>query len=163
MNCRNRLLAYCGLSVATLAGQTAGLPGQDLRSIAPDQSCGCSVILRRLATLGPQIDTTVLSRRSDLARDSRGFYFVAPLLQEGRVAVLNPAGAFIASAGVYVHKPGELSRIRDIKATPGDSLLVMDFERLSLFAYFAQVVHAFRVKAVSRFVPRRSAVSGQGV
>jgi hypothetical protein len=44
-----------------------------------------------------------------------------------------------------------------------DLALMRRIDAVHLDAYFAQVVHAFRVKAVSRFVPRRSAVSGQGV
>ena len=47
--------------------------------------------------------------------------------------------------------------------TNGDAVFSRVSENHYLHAYFAQGVHAFRVKPVSRFAPRRSRVSDQGV
>lgn len=69
-----------------------------------------------------------------MARDSRGFYYVAPLHQDGMVAVFGRDGTFVSSAGRPGQGPGELAGIRDVRSTPGDSLLVLDYMRLTLFA-----------------------------
>lgn len=124
------------LSIVAVVSACAVTPSldPDLRSLGPDQACGCSIVLRHAATLGRQRDNIGVLLRSDLARDSRGFYYLAPLRQEGSVAVLSQEGLRVGSVGKFGRGEGELSRIRDVKIMPGDSLWVLDDERLTLFS-----------------------------
>lgn len=121
------------LFLVLVAGAAASSPAQELRSFGADRACGCSVVLRHVARLGREADTVAVSTRSDLARTSRGVYYLAPHHQDGTVAVLSSDGKLVSSIGRAGGGPGELSGIRDIRTAAGDSLLVLDYSRLTLF------------------------------
>jgi hypothetical protein len=116
-----------------LAGAPVDSGAQELRSTGEDQSCGCRIVLQRVAQLGRADDTVALSPRSQVARDSHGFFYAAPLLQDGVVAVFGPTGAFTSLIGRPGRGPGDLAGIRHIRIAPHDSLLVLEYDRLSLF------------------------------
>lgn len=115
-----------------LSGTGLGCERDDVSS---RQTCpGCSIVLRHVVTLGRLEDDASITTFSVVARDSRGRYFVAPTATPGAVAVFSPHGDLIRSIARSGQGPGELGRIRNIAVTPGDSLLVLDGQRLTLFA-----------------------------
>ena len=114
---------------------TVPLRGQELHRFAPDPSCGCSIALHRVARLGAPHDTVALSERTQFAgQSSRGEFYAAEILPPGTVAVFDSAGRLMSTIGRNGHGPGDLSGPRYAVVTPGDSLLVLDLARLSLFA-----------------------------
>ncbi|HEX6314973.1 MAG TPA: hypothetical protein VFZ73_08945, partial [Gemmatimonadaceae bacterium] len=78
-------------------------------------------------------------------RDTRGRYYAAPVQPQGVVAVLAPSGEHVATIGRAGRGPGDLYSIRDVKTTTGDSLLVFDYLRLSLFSPSGAFVRSAQV------------------
>jgi hypothetical protein len=145
-----------GLFAAFLA--PASISAQQLRSEGVDPACRCEIVLSRLVRLGAPDDTIAILPNSLAARDSRGRFYVTPILPEGSVAVFGADGRFARTIGRRGGGPGELSRTRYVAIGDGDSLLVYDSrQRLSLFApdatfarsrAMAGGVSAFRMAAV---------------
>ena len=107
---------------------------QDKHSGAIDTMCRCRIVLRHVVTLGHEADTIALLQQSTVARDSRGQFYVAPVLPYGAVAIYDSAGRFKSMVGRRGAGPGELGRIRDVAVIPGDSLVAYDQNRLVMFA-----------------------------
>jgi hypothetical protein len=105
------------------------------REIPPVAACeNCTISLRHVATLGRMEDEVSIMRSSKLAMDSHDRFFIAPLGVTGEVAVYDPSGSFAGTIGRSGRGPGELGRVRHVVITPGDSLLVLDAMRLTLFS-----------------------------
>ncbi len=103
--------------------------------IRSDSLCsGCRIALRHIVTLGRATDDAAIVRYSTLARDSRGRYFVAPIGASGKVAVYSATGNLIGLVGRSDTGPGHLGSVKYVGVTRGDSLVVMDQSKLTLFA-----------------------------
>lgn len=111
------------------------IPGQaqELHSFGPDPLCSCRIVLRRVAVLGRLDDTVAISISSFVARSSAGRFLVAPVSPQGTVAVLDSVGKLRSTLGRAGRGPGELYSIRYVATTPGDSVLVLDYLRMTLF------------------------------
>ena len=126
----------CFIAVLVLALEgtiSASGSSQELRSMGVDRSCACTIVLRRVARLGRADDTVSISARTSIARDSRGRFYAAPVSPSGVVAVMDSSGRMIGTVGRSGSGPGDLGAIRYVRVSQGDSLLVMDRARLSVF------------------------------
>jgi hypothetical protein len=124
--------ACCALALASVAMSTAG--AQTIRAERPDPTCRCAVVLTLSAELGRARDTVAVSERSFVTKDSRGFFYAAPIHPQGTVARFDRSGAHVGTVGRAGSGPGELSSVQYVTVTPGDSVLVMEHNRLSLFS-----------------------------
>lgn len=61
-----------------------------------------------------------------VARDSRGFYYAAPISMRGEVAMFDSTGAFVRVFGRSGGGPGEMRLLGAIRTAPGDTLLVIE-------------------------------------
>ena len=130
-------LPYNSSAFVVLLGVMVAAPlkAQHLRSSAPDTSCRCRIELHRITRLGSPQDTVALSERTQLGgQSSRGDFYAADILPPGTVAVFDSAGHLISTIGRNGHGPGDLYGARYAEVTHGDSVLVLDLVRLSLFA-----------------------------
>ena len=126
-----------GHSIAALlfvaAAPTASAQSLTMRSISPDPTCRCSIILRRVAVLGDDEQAELaIAIGSRITRDSRKVFHVAPSHTMGIVARFDSTGKPLSTLGTPGRGPGELTRIRHALVTRGDSVLVYD-DRVSLF------------------------------
>ncbi|HEX9563622.1 MAG TPA: hypothetical protein VF981_06615 [Gemmatimonadaceae bacterium] len=117
--------------LVTLAPLVAG--AQELRSTGADTACGCRIVLQKLAQLGRAEDTIAILGSSTVARDSRGRFYVGGILPYAGVAVFDSAGRHLATMGRAGNGPGELSRVRYVRTIAGDTLLVHDDHRMTVF------------------------------
>lgn len=124
-----------GMALACAGGPDVAGPlhAQQLKALAPDPSCGCSIVLHHVTKLGRAEDTIALSARTVVARDTRGYYYAAPVYPPGTVAVMDPSGRLVSTIGRAGRGPGELGAIRHLRVL-GDSIIVMDRERLTLYS-----------------------------
>jgi hypothetical protein len=122
-----------------------GADAQDLRSRGEDPRCRCTIAMQRVATLGSENDDVSLAASSVLANGSKGQFATAATFAFSSVALYGPTGAPVGTAGRAGQGPGEFERIRYVRFTAGDSLLIMDRIRLSLFSPDARYVRTGRL------------------
>jgi hypothetical protein len=104
-----------------------------LSSMSVDSACRCRIVLNKAMALGDDNDDVALRTNTVLSRDAAGRYLAAATHSQSSIAVFAPNGDELTSFGRQGEGPGEFGRIRYVRATPGDSILVMDRSKLALF------------------------------
>jgi hypothetical protein len=139
-----RLLAlWCAASVIMGAQSVAA---QIINSTGADPKCRCRIVLHRVAQVGSGNDAAAIPRASVAARDSKGqFYVASPQAESSFVAVYSARGTLVGRRGKSGRGPGELDGIHYIRITAGDSLVVLDDRRLSVFAPDGKFVRSNRL------------------
>ncbi len=126
-------------SVAAVVGAVVALLPQTGRAQTPqsagvDPACECRIVLRRVAALGDDNDEVAFRPTSVLARDPAGRYFAGVTHSPSSIAVFAPNGNPLPPFGRQGEGPGEMERIRYVRAAYGDSIIVLDRPKLTLFA-----------------------------
>jgi hypothetical protein len=129
-----RLLAPYGVTALIIAG-ISGSDAQAQRSIPHGYECGnCQLQVRRVAVLGRGLRHANPVIGSKVARDSSGYYYVAPTSDPEHILVLGPDGRFVGVIGAKGRGPGEFDRVERLAVLGGDSLAVTEVVRVSVFA-----------------------------
>ncbi|MGH7460670.1 MAG: hypothetical protein ACRERX_20055 [Pseudomonas sp.] len=87
---------------------------------------GCSIELRRVARLGNASDPILVVQGPRIARDSRGFFYLAPTSEPGTLAIYDAGGRFVRSMGKAGLGPNEFQSIRNLMIGPADTLFVFE-------------------------------------
>jgi hypothetical protein len=104
---------------------------QQLQSTGPDPACQCRIVLEHLTRLG-SVDDTIAILNANVARDSKGRFYVAGILPYSGIGVFGPDGRHLATLGRRGDGPGEFRRIRSVHVVTGDTLLVHDDRRMTV-------------------------------
>jgi hypothetical protein len=108
------------------AGHAPAAAAQDTLRIAPGRACSaCRITTRHVVALGADAGVHGPMLESQVTRDSRGRYFVAPTYTPGTIAVYGPDGRFQRAFGTEGDGPGEFRNIGSVVVGPGDSLWVV--------------------------------------
>jgi hypothetical protein len=114
--------------VSTVEGLSAETPapeGPEVVQITVDSTCSdCTISAEHLATLGDVEDPTSPFGVTWVARDTAGFFYVAPIFLSGEIAVYGSDGRFVETIGRSGEGPGEFGQIRSLMITGGDTLHV---------------------------------------
>lgn len=125
-------LCVLALPLVHVSGISAQQPIE--REISGVPSCAaCTIGLRHVVSLGRMEDEVSIMPFSRLAMDSQSRYLIAPLAVSGEIAVFDANADFVRTIGRSGQGPGELGNIRYVAVSQGDSVLVMDRTRLTLF------------------------------
>lgn len=103
-------------------------------STGEDPSCQCRIVMKQVAALGDDDDADAFKTGTILARDGMGRYFAAVTSSASSVGMFSAGGKPLATLGRRGEGPGELGRLRHVRAYRGDSVLVMDRTNLVLSA-----------------------------
>ena len=134
MRCTRRPLAPVVVAATILGISHPPLTGQQVVRIPSAVSCAeCTIELEPVVTLGGPNDSSVIFAGSRVEQDSRGIYYVGPVLSQGQVAVYDSTGKQIRVIGTYGKGPKELERIDRIVLDRYDTLHV--FHRLRHTVY----------------------------
>jgi hypothetical protein len=85
----------------------------------------CAVKFPVVVTLGDTADPELLGHRTQVARDSRGFYF-ASNNDADKIIVYDSSGRFLRTIGRAGRGPGEFNSVHNLAAGPGDTLYVFE-------------------------------------
>ncbi|MEP6833447.1 MAG: hypothetical protein ABJB74_08635 [Gemmatimonas sp.] len=107
---------------------------QILQSTGVDPTCNCRIVLHKVASLGDNEDAVALKPGSVIAHDAAGRFFAARTSLESSIAVFGADGKPGSTFGRQGEGPGELGGVRHARVTRGDSVLVMDYRKFTLFA-----------------------------
>ena len=100
--------------------------------VPDDPTCGtCRITVTTVATLGDTDGPGALAGVPIGIRvDGRGrFWLVGGAITPGGPTVYDPGGRFLRVAGRHGRGPGEFETVTDAVPLPGDSVLVMDYDR----------------------------------
>jgi hypothetical protein len=130
-------LPYVVLALATAAQNAPAQPDSVTRDsvvVVPDApTCAsCTIATRRLVTLGTaEGPGSISSMIQNLGVDGRGRYWV--LVGEHPPLVFDAGGRFVATVGRRGTGPGEVQYPSDFAPLPGDSVLLLDSGRATVF------------------------------
>lgn len=129
----------------------AGSACQAAPTIPSEQSCrSCRIVLDPVVTLG-RGDGPSLMRRSTVAVDSRGNYYVAPTYNTGEIARYDPRGRYVGKFGREGRGPGEFGNfIHRIVVGPEDSVHVFEGNRHTVLAPSLSAVASVRMPPCTR-------------
>jgi hypothetical protein len=71
---------------------------------------------------------------SRVVRNSRGRFYVSPLVDASTIAVFDEDGSYVTTLGRRGEGPGEFIEIRDVAIGPGDSLHVLHDSRITIYS-----------------------------
>jgi hypothetical protein len=108
---------------------------------------GCRIETTRVVTLGRGDDPELPGAVSPV-RDSRGFYYAASAVQSS-VIKYDSLGRFVQTLGRAGSGPGEFRVVAKLAITPGDSLVVLEMGRMSLFSPTGQLARTVQTPARS--------------
>lgn len=118
----------------------------------------CRIVFTRVATLGGADDpVSPMAHVARVERDSRGRFYVAPVVGGAQVLVYGADGRFEKTIGRAGEGPGEYGYAVEARVGPGDSLYVADvaLHRVTVLAPDHTVARTARLKHEARtFVPR---------
>jgi hypothetical protein len=118
-------------------------------------SCAtCTLELVPVARLGRESDSVTISFSSQtVARDSQGRFYAA--VSDGdRIGVYGPDGRLVTVIGRKGQGPGEFQNIDDVHVGPGDTLYVLEADRLSVFAPLGRFLRTVKLPLVGSRVAR---------
>jgi hypothetical protein len=120
------LLATTPIQVASQSSQPVIVSGIPV-------CAGCQIRVSKVATLGSSADPVMLGLLSVPTRDSQGRYFAATSTGN-TVAVYDAGGRLVQTVGRPGSGPGEFGLINRILVGAGDSLIVIEPARFSVFS-----------------------------
>jgi len=132
------------LGLAAWPGVAAGL--QASGAVATPPRCPtCAIGLVPVVVLGDPADSVAITANSQLARDARGRYYVAPVRPGGRIAVFEGSGRWLRSVGAPGGGPGEFRGPDLVMIGAGDTVLVFDGPRLTVLSPDYALVRTVRL------------------
>jgi hypothetical protein len=136
-------------SVALLLMPGSPIRAQNSVEIRGTPACAtCRIETTRVVTLGRPDDPEVPGPLSRPVRDSRGVYYAASV--EGNSVIrYDSLGRFVQSLGRAGSGPGEFRLVSKLAITQGDSLVVFETGRMSLFSPTGQLVRTVQIPARS--------------
>ena len=121
------LVCTAAILVALLAPRVSAQASAQVVRIDGAPTCArCTIVLDKVASIGRLQDDISFDNLVQVARDSRGHFFLAPLMDAGQLAEYDSIGRFIRKLGVFGDGPGEFRRITMFTVGNRDTLLVYD-------------------------------------
>lgn len=156
---RTRALVRVLIVCAAVASMSLTARAQIVRRVMYRNSCTvCQITFIKVASLGGPADSVLVSPVSTPVWDSKGRYY-ASSIDNYQVIVFDAAGRILRTLGRRGEGPGEFSSpgIRNLAVGPGDSLLVFQFGRLSVFT--SEGLHVRTVRTLPASITYASALS----
>lgn len=134
-----------------------GVPGelatQSIEKLERPPACSsCEILLQRETVIRDSPEAPLGQNIAVVAHDSRGRYYVPSRISPGEIFVFDGIGRQIDAFGRRGGGPGEYYVVNEIRARPGDSLVLYDNvnRRETVLSPDFEVVRSRRIQAVIR-------------
>jgi|GEM_PF-3422929 len=114
---------YGPLAVLCIGLMTQACTGESSRKAK-------SVELKPITLLSGAAEQGNLTLGSQIRKDSRGYFYAAPVHDPGRIAVYDVTGQFLTLMASHGQGPGEIQRVNVLAIGEGDTLHVFDWQQV---------------------------------